>query len=263
MNVLWPAEAKRAIEVKNNVCFWPSLITNLWQAWNDTAHVDTIITPVWMNTRTTGMFTDKTHWPGLVESGNLQVDPQFGPSIDNVVYGNTGSGDGLFAHFTTVRRNDPSTITTYGYQLETVTGGNWLPQWPLPEMTDMQYNNIALKTGGTDGRPIGDPYWFTGTPTGVKPGAENVTYKFELFDAYPNPFNPTTTVKFTLPKAGSVSLKVYNTLGQLVKIVADGVHTPAGEHSYGIDMGNLSSGVYIYTLSQGNLRLSKKMMLLK
>jgi hypothetical protein len=262
LDILWPAEAKRHIEVKNNVCFWPTLITNLWKTWDDTAHVDTIITPVWMNTRTLGMFSDKTHWPGLEQSGNLQVDPQFGSTIDDVMYDNTGSGDGFFKHFAAVRRNDASTITMYGYKVEKVISGYWVPQWPLPEVADMQYKNTTLQTGGTDGKPIGDPFWFTGKITGVKtPGT--VAYQFELFEAYPNPFNPSTTVKFTLPQAGKVSLRVYNVLGQLVKVVANDVYKAAGEHTYQVNMHSLSSGVYVYTLNQGNLRLSKKMMLLK
>jgi hypothetical protein len=262
LQILWPAEAKRTIEMKNNVCYWPKAITDFWTAWNDTAHVDSIITPVWMNARTTGMFTDKTHWPGLVQSGNLQVDPQFGSSIDQVCNSNTQSGVGFYEYFRLVRTNSP-TVASYGYMLETVAGANWIPQWPLPELADMQYKNTALQTGGTDGKPVGDPGWFTGGYTGVANTAAPVPDHFALSQAYPNPFNPSTNVDFALAQAGNVSLKVYNVLGQMVKAVVDNVYKDKGEYHYQITMNDLPSSVYFYTLTQGNQQLTKTMVLLK
>jgi hypothetical protein len=126
-----------------------------------------------MNVRTTGMFNDKVHWPGFVQSGNLQVDPQFGPSIDQVQNQNTQSGDGFFKYFRIVRTNS-TTLSTYGYKVATVSGDNWVPEWPLPELADMQYKNTALLHAGTDGQPIGDPGWFTNGYTGVTSPAGNV-----------------------------------------------------------------------------------------
>lgn len=262
MRILWPAEAKRNLEVKNNVCFWPTVITQFWTAWNDTAHVDSIVTPVWMNDRTLGMFSDKTHWPGLEQSGNLQVDPHFGSSIDGVVHNNTGSGNGFFEHFAAVRRNDASIVTSYGYKVETVTAGNWLPTWPLPETADMHYTNTALQTGGTDGKAIGDPYWITGGPTSVGKTPQQVAYQFGLAEAYPNPFNPSTMISMTLAQSGMASLKIYNVLGQLVQVVDQSYKQP-GEYTYRVSMTNLSSGIYFYTLQQGSNVMTKKMMLLR
>jgi hypothetical protein len=261
-NILWLAEAKRNIEVKNNAYFWPKAVTDYWTAWNDTAHVDSIYTPTWMNTRTTGMFTDKTHWPGLVESGNQNVDPGFGSSIDQVLYNNKGNGVGLFQYFVNIRTNITST-DVYGYQLQSVTGNNWIPAWPLPESADMQYTNAALKTAGTDGKAIGDPGWFTGGYTGVAKTGNQLVSKFMLYDAYPNPFNPSTTIKFNLAKAGNVSLKVYNVVGQLVKSVVSNEFKEKGEYQLNLNMNNLSSGVYFYTLTQGAQQVTKKMVLLK
>ena len=75
----------RTIEVKNNIYFQPKAITDFWTAWDDTATVDSIYTPTWMNARTTNMFSDKTHWPGFVESGNLvNVNPLYGSSVQTV-----------------------------------------------------------------------------------------------------------------------------------------------------------------------------------
>ena len=261
-NLRWIAEAKRSIEVKNNVYFQPQDVIDFWTAWNDTAHVDSIYTPTWMNTRTTGMFTDKTHWPNLVESGNLNVDPGFGPSINKVFYDNMGNGVGLFQYFRDIRTNTAST-NIYAYQPQSITGDNWIPNWPLPESQDMQYTNTSLKTGGTDGKPIGDPGWFTNGYTGVNDEQTVLPNEFELYNAYPNPFNPSTNITFTLSQAGNVSLKVYNIMGQLVKTIVDNVYKNQGNYDYRISMDNFSSGVYFVTLIQGNQIATKKIMLMK
>jgi hypothetical protein len=260
-NFLWLAEAKRNIEVKNNLCYWPQGVLDMWTAWNDTATVDSVVTPVWMNSRTLNMFSDDAHWPGLVESGNLQVDPQFGSSIDDVLQNNTGSGNGLIDYFRVVRSNEVGTIAKYGYKFETV-GDNWIPEWPLPESEDMKYANTALQTGGTDGLPVGDPNWFD-VVIDVKDVDSPIPDEFSLKGVYPNPFNPSTTIKFNLSKGGNVDLKIYNIMGQLVKTVLDNEFKDAGSYEFGISMDDFASGVYLLSLAQGNQKATKKMILMK
>ena len=261
-NLLWLAEAKRQIEVKNNNFFEPDGVINFWKTYDDTARGDdSLYAPTWMNARTTGMFNDKTHWPGLVESGNLNVDPGFGASILSVLNNNQGNGVGEFQYFMDIRSNIAST-DIYGYKLQTVTGANWIPQWPLPELQDMQYTNAALVTGGTDGKAIGDRGWFTGGYTGVaaKPSAE--PYQFALLNAYPNPFNPTSRIEYTIPRNSFVTLKVYNTLGQEVATLFSGVQQ-AGKHVATFDGSSYASGVYFYRLNAENYSATKKLVLLK
>jgi hypothetical protein len=256
------AEAKRDVEVENNVCFWPATLTNFWHTWNDTATVDSIYTATWMNTRTTHMFSTSSGWPGFVQTGNLNVDPGFGSSIVNVLTASSNSNNVSFLdYFRTMRTSTPST-TIWGYKNQTVTAGFWKPEWPLPESADMQYTNGALLTGATDGKPIGDPYWFNGV-TGIKDASLPVPNQFALYNAYPNPFNPSTTIKFNIGQSGNVSLKIYNVMGQLVKTVIDNAYKAGGQFEYTVKMDNLTSGVYFYTLTQGNLSLTKKMILLK
>ncbi len=86
---------------------------------------------------------------------------------------------------------------------------------------------------------------------------------FSLSSNYPNPFNPSTNIKFSLAEAGNVSLKVYNVMGELVKTIVDNVHKDKGDYTYNINMDNLSSGIYVYTLTQNNQVITKKMVLLK
>ncbi|MEO8512070.1 MAG: Omp28-related outer membrane protein [Ignavibacteria bacterium] len=85
---------------------------------------------------------------------------------------------------------------------------------------------------------------------------------YALSQNYPNPFNPTTNIKFTLPKDGNVSLKLYNSMGQVVGTYADGF-MKAGSYNAEIDGSDLSSGVYFYSLVTDNFVDTKKMMLVK
>ncbi len=264
-NLRWIAEAKRKIEVKNNVFFRPEAFNNFVKAWNDTAVTCSVVTNNWMNNRTLGMFADKTHWPGLVESGTMFENPGYGSSIDDIMYADKGNGVGFLKYFELIRTNS-STTDYYGYQQTVVEQRvDWVPAWPLPELTAMQYSNSAIKTGGTDGLPIGDPGWFTNgyTPTGVEAQTIQVPNKFALYEAYPNPFNPSTSIKFSLDQAGFVSLKIYNVIGQLVKTIAENEFKNKGEYTINVNMSNLNSGVYFYTLSQENQQLTKKMILMK
>ncbi|MBI3124761.1 MAG: T9SS type A sorting domain-containing protein, partial [Ignavibacteriales bacterium] len=85
---------------------------------------------------------------------------------------------------------------------------------------------------------------------------------FILHQNSPNPFNPTTEIKFSLPKNSNVELSVYNLLGEIVQRLAKGMMN-AGEHKVVFDASNLSSGVYIYKLTMDNYFSTRKMVLLK
>lgn len=93
---------------------------------------------------------------------------------------------------------------------------------------------------------------------------ENLPFNFSLANNYPNPFNPETTIEYTIPKAANVELKVYDVLGkEVVTLVNE--FKQAGKHNTKLSINNLqlSSGVYFYRLSTEGFTLVKKMMLLK
>ena len=90
--------------------------------------------------------------------------------------------------------------------------------------------------------------------------------KFALSN-YPNPFNPTTTISFDLPKSGNVKLEIFNSKGQRVKTLLN-EKINSGHHSViwnGKNMKNQNvvSGIYFYRISNQNYSETKKMMLLK
>ncbi len=85
---------------------------------------------------------------------------------------------------------------------------------------------------------------------------------FALGQNFPNPFNPTTQISYSVPRRSEVSLVVYNILGQRVRILVDDVKE-AGEHVVTWDAGEFASGMYFYRLNAGETKISRKMVLLK
>jgi len=86
--------------------------------------------------------------------------------------------------------------------------------------------------------------------------------EFSLSQNYPNPFNPSTVISYRLPVIGFVTLKVYDILGREVATLVN-EEKPAGEYEVEFDGSNLPSGVYLYRLTAGEFRDTKKLLLLK
>ena len=83
-----------------------------------------------------------------------------------------------------------------------------------------------------------------------------------LYNNYPNPFNPFTTLSFSVPSTQNVKLRVYNSNGQMVDELLDR-RVERGKYSVVFDASGLKSGVYFYTLDTGSIRLTQKMLLVK
>ncbi|MCE1188672.1 MAG: DUF1566 domain-containing protein [Ignavibacteria bacterium] len=88
------------------------------------------------------------------------------------------------------------------------------------------------------------------------------TAGFNLLQNYPNPFNPNTTISCSVSKSAKVTLKIFNTLGQLVCILFDN-YLPAGSHQFNWNAGKLSSGIYYCTFQTTEGQSTIKMILMK
>jgi len=86
--------------------------------------------------------------------------------------------------------------------------------------------------------------------------------KYELMQNYPNPFNPVTTIKFALPEASKVSLKIFSLLGEVVSELVN-EEKPAGFHQVEFDASIFSSGIYFYKIEANNFTQIKKMSVIK
>jgi len=86
--------------------------------------------------------------------------------------------------------------------------------------------------------------------------------EFKLYNNYPNPFNPTTVIRYSISEASFISMKVYNELGKEVKSLVNETKS-AGTYEVEFNASNLSSGVYYYKLQAGSFTETKKMILAK
>jgi hypothetical protein len=97
--------------------------------------------------------------------------------------------------------------------------------------------------------------------TGVE-DEKSFVKEFYLQQNYPNPFNPSTTINFLVPSSEFVSLKVFDVIGNEVATLVN-EEKPAGSYEVAFNAGNLSSGMYLYTLQAGNYTQTKKLILIK
>jgi hypothetical protein len=98
--------------------------------------------------------------------------------------------------------------------------------------------------------------------TAVEQEPTGVPETYVLNQNFPNPFNPSTTIRFSIPNTGKVTLKVYNLLGMEVATLVDG-ELSAGTHRVTFEASNLPSGVYFYRIDAGSFSDVRKMALLK
>ena len=104
-------------------------------------------------------------------------------------------------------------------------------------------------------------------PTGVDEDESVVSKQFHLYNNYPNPFNPSTTISYQLPAASEMELSIYNLSGQKVRTLVS-ERQPAGAYTVQWDgrdeAGNLAgSGIYFYQLTAGKFTQTRKAILMK
>jgi hypothetical protein len=101
------------------------------------------------------------------------------------------------------------------------------------------------------------------TVTALEGGSlNNAPKEYALKQNYPNPFNPTTNIKYELPSAGLVTIKVYDILGRVVTTLIN-ENKNAGSYIAVFDASRFSSGIYYYTISAGKYSKTMKLTLLK
>ena len=194
---------------------------------------------------------------------------------------------------------DAGTTTVPGAELYSstvsVTFAEVLPEWKMvdltmiPEMADRttpfwiwveSLNDTQAQITGDDVRFPGHYYTYNGSSAtlsemyefyiraiaegsvGVGDEITLTPDRYELAQNFPNPFNPETSIKYSLAAAGHTTLRVYNMLGEEVAELFDG-HQEAGVNEVVFDAGVLSSGIYFYRLESGDFSMTKKMVLMK
>jgi hypothetical protein len=104
-------------------------------------------------------------------------------------------------------------------------------------------------------------FWFGYPISGIDDYLEQPN-QFELYNAYPNPFNPTTRISYSLPNYGFVSLVIYNSLGQAIETLIAENQSP-GKYIIDFNAKGLSSGIYYYKLQFDKMIETRKIVLIK
>lgn len=103
------------------------------------------------------------------------------------------------------------------------------------------------------------PLW---TPVGISPVNTEIPSKYMLYDAYPNPFNPETNIRFDIPESGNVKITVYDLTGREIDVLFD-QFVNAGNYELKFNGESYSSGVYFYSIRTDKFANTKKLVLVK
>ena len=241
--------------------------SNMWFGTNNTkVYHSTDLGVTWTSGATTGnLNTFSVHYNST--SNGLAGGVTMSKSVDGgttytaaTIPGTTGSLNGLEG-----KGDDWWAIRTGAdVYRSTNQGSTWTT---ATTVTGAAFNDIDL-TDGAGGCPTG---WavgtgtitkMTGSPTGIISYSGEVPSTYLLKQNFPNPFNPTTNINFSIPKSGFVTLKVYNMAGMEVATLLNENKT-AGNYIVGFNAANLPSGAYFYRIETGNYTDTKKMLLIK
>ena len=146
--------------------------------------------------------------------------------------------------------------------ISSFNGNTWTTYTTEDGLVDNDVNAIAIDADNVK--------WF-GTESGVSSfdgnmvsvaSNRNIPAAIEIRGNYPNPFNPSTTISFSIPDQGHVNLAVYNITGSIIATLID-KSMSAGSHSVIFDGSDFGSGVYLYKFESKGFNKTGKMLLMK
>jgi hypothetical protein len=142
-------------------------------------------------------------------------------------------------------------------------GSNWLNDWKYKYTYDMNNNTIEWLYQDWDGSSWvnHEKLTYSYIPTDVNEFTGEIK-TYSLSSNFPNPFNPTTTIKYQIPEMNFVKVKVYDILGNEIETLVN-EEKPAGAYEITWSAANLPSGVYFYRIQAEEFMQTRKMVLLK
>jgi hypothetical protein len=184
-------------------------------------------------------FTNATgDLPNLVNTNCILVDP----TNDNVIY--VGTDFGVYVSF-----NQGTNWQNYSQNLPSVC-----------YVTDLEFDPYSTKiVAATYGRGV---YINDRATISSVENDEKIAKSFNLFNNFPNPFNPTTTIRYSIINPDVVKVKIYDVLGREVRTLVN-EFKQAGTYELQFSANGLASGIYLYRIESGKFIETKKMILLK
>jgi hypothetical protein len=187
---------------------------------------------------------------------------------------NTGNGGGIWRRalsemiFVTTTLTAQALAGSQALEVESINGFNIgddikiNPGGPNEETNTITgFGSLLLQTPLQFDHSVGEIV-LNLTPTSVEENNSSVLSDYVLFNNYPNPFNPSTKVKYQIPKISFVTIKVYDVLGNEVENLVN-EEKPVGTYEVEWSGSGLPSGVYFYQLRAGEFVETKKMVLIK
>lgn len=202
---------------------------------------------------------------GLSPSINIGIVPVLSPGLTRIAGRvSTPNGSPVAGSRLVTRTADGQTV---GYGVSDGDGNYTMDAVPIGQVTVFSDRNGYTAAQGTINIP---PNTFTINSNFVLGGNgatdvelnPSVPFSFELAQSYPNPFNPSTMIRYNIPERARVVLKVFNVLGKEVATLVDEIQD-SGSKSVRFDAGGLASGLYFYRLQAGGFVDVKKTLLLK
>jgi hypothetical protein len=153
--------------------------------------------------------------------------------------------------------------------IERLSNGNTVIGWGStgsPAITEVHPDGtVALDVQFPDSIVSYRAFKYDWPPAASQTGVSNssaMPVSFSLEQNFPNPFNPTTTIGYSLAKESKVTISIYDLLGRRITILFNGIKS-AGKYSMKFDGSGLPSGLYIYSMQAGNFFQTRKLLLLK
>jgi len=252
-NILVPTSASLSFQQSMTINFWMKVGAFFTREQHPISHGS------WQNRWKTSISNRKLRWTVKTSTGVKDLDSESDLIVDSV-YNTTVWYDGsdvevylngeldAFGSWSGSILQTPIDVTI-GQMLPTDAGYNF-----QGILDDIRIYNYALSV-----QQIMDLASWT---TGVHGEDETTPTRLSLDQNFPNPFNPSTRIRFQLPAADYVSLKVYDVLGRQLATLVDGRLGP-GTHVITFDASLLSSGVLYYRLQTKTATLTRKMLLLR
>ncbi|MEM6646101.1 MAG: SdrD B-like domain-containing protein [Bacteroidota bacterium] len=164
-----------------------------------------------------------------------------------------------FRHVFTLRPQPQTYTIPFTDFMQANGGGTLIPD----DLTMLVFYALGTGQGSSPFDIVVQGLRFGGVNTSVNTEDDApLPQQFTLGQSYPNPFNPQTTIPFTVPTSAPVTLTVYDLLGRTVQVLVDDA-LPAGRHTAVFEAGDLASGTYVYRLTTPSQTITQTMVLLK
>ncbi len=224
------------------------------KSWSDTLALDNIVNSIFFKSKNIGWYSSDHTLYKSIDSGRtwMVVNQDIGFEIKKIIF---------------INENEGYFLDGSGYSSEIVslyyTNDGGISLYPIQNYTYLDDLHLFDSFNGFAVGNYGQILSFKNTVLSIENTKEKLIPKsFYLTQNFPNPFNPTTTIKYILPKTSFVQIEIFDINGRKISTIRNSIQQK-GIHFAKFDGSNLSSGVYLYRLTTKEKTETKKMVLIQ